>query len=101
MLTAHVDLDLGPGLGQLWLQVCHPDPDLQRRGERARGDDADLIAAGEHRVALARNPGALDLERGELLDRAFATGGGDRGGPDEAGGLGAAPAEAGFDRVAL
>ena len=57
--------------------------------------------AGQDRVAVAGDAGALDQERGQLLGRALGAGLGDGLGAEEAGRLHAAPAEAGLDRVAL
>ena len=89
------------GLSEVGAHVGHADAELERGREGARGDGADLLPAGEHRVAFARDAGALDLERRQLLGSALAARAGDRLGTDEPGCLGAAPAEPGLDRVAL
>src|SRR5207344_2761422 len=97
-LAAHIDLDLGPGMGEVGADVGHANADLQRGREGARGDDPHLLAAGEHRVALTGDAVALDPKGRQPLRGALAAGAGDRLGADEPGLLGAAPAEPGLDR---
>ena len=101
-LSAHVDLDLGPGLGEIRAHVGHPDPALERGREGAAGDHARLGAVGvDDRVALARDPAPGDRERRQPLGGPGGARRGDRLGADEARLLLAAPAEAGLDRVAV
>src|SRR5262249_47247509 len=102
MLAAHVDLDLGAGLGEGALDVGHPGADLERGREGAAGHRADDDAArAEHRVAVAGDPGALDREGGQALGGALGARLRDRGRAEEPRRLLAAPAEVGLDRVAL
>src|SRR6266511_3293334 len=70
-LASHVDLDLGPGIGDVASDVPHPDADLERRGHRPAGRDADLLLAGEDPVALPGDSGAGDHERLQQLLRAL------------------------------
>ncbi len=67
------------------------------------GESVPLVTSPPptHRVALARDAGAVDRERDELLRRAGRAHGAHGLGADEAGVLLAAPAEPGLDRAAL
>src|ERR1700761_2975545 len=86
--TPHIDLQSGPGLRVLGGHIGHADAALQAGREGAAGDDA----ASLDRVALAGDPGPVDLERHELLLRSGSPRRGDGLGADEPGLLTARPA---------
>src|SRR5215203_7125178 len=99
-LAAHVDLELGAGLGELGGHVCHSDPGLEARRERPARDNARVLIAMTDRVPLTRDARTREHERRQLLLCPLLARRRDGLRADEARLLLAAPAKTRLDRVA-
>ena len=67
MLAPHVDLDLGPRLGQAGTDVPHADAHAETGRERTAGDPSDNLSVPDDRASLTRNAWIGELEGHELL----------------------------------